>query len=90
MTSSASSEKARQLVNELYAAWSLHDSDRVDAIFTDDATYEDVAEGQVHRGKSLQGPSLNDPPPNQRMDLTARHAPQRGMLVHAVRDGLLG
>lgn len=52
MTSSASSEKARELVNELYAAWSLHEPDRVDAIFTNDATYEDVAGGQVHCGKA--------------------------------------
>lgn len=52
MPASASSEKARQLVHELYAAWSLHQPDRVDAIFTDDPTYEDVAGGQVHRGKA--------------------------------------
>ena len=52
MSSSISSEKARELINELYAAWSLHEPDRIDAIFTDDAAYEDVAGGQVHRGKA--------------------------------------
>lgn len=52
MTSSTSSEKARELVDELYAAWSLHQPDRIDAIFMDDATYEDVAGGQVYRGKA--------------------------------------
>jgi SnoaL-like domain len=38
-------------VNELYTAWSLHEPDRIDAIFTDDAAYEDVAGGHVLHGK---------------------------------------
>ena len=33
-------------------AWSAHDADRVAAYFTDDAVYEDVALGEVHRGKA--------------------------------------
>lgn len=49
---SASPEQARKVVDELYAAWSLHEPDRVDAILTDDAVYEDVASGQIRRGKS--------------------------------------
>jgi uncharacterized protein (TIGR02246 family) len=44
-------EQARKLVDELYAAWSLHEADRVDAIFTEDAVYEDVAGGQIRRGR---------------------------------------
>jgi steroid delta-isomerase-like uncharacterized protein len=52
MSSSTSPQQIRHLVNELYAAWSLHEPDRVDAIFTDDAAYEDVAGGQVLRGKA--------------------------------------
>jgi steroid delta-isomerase-like uncharacterized protein len=44
--------KSPELVNELYAAWSLHEPDRIDAIFSDDAVYEDVAGGQVVRGKA--------------------------------------
>jgi len=51
MKPSKQAEKARQLVTELYDAWSLHEPDRIDSIFTDDATYEDVAGGQVFRGK---------------------------------------
>jgi steroid delta-isomerase-like uncharacterized protein len=51
MSSLTSPQQIRHLVNELYAAWSLHEPDRIDAIFTDDAAYEDVAGGQVLRGK---------------------------------------
>jgi steroid delta-isomerase-like uncharacterized protein len=51
MSFSTSPRQIRQLVNELYAAWSLHEPDRIDAIFSDDAAYEDVAGGQVLRGK---------------------------------------
>jgi steroid delta-isomerase-like uncharacterized protein len=51
MTTSTSAEHIRQLVDELYTAWSLHQPERIDAIFTDDGVYEDVAGGQIHRGK---------------------------------------
>lgn len=51
MASSTSPQQPRQLTHDLYAAWSLHQPDRIDAIFTDDAVYEDVAGGQVRRGK---------------------------------------
>jgi steroid delta-isomerase-like uncharacterized protein len=51
MSSSTSPQQVRQLVNDLYAAWSLHEPDRLDAIFTDNAAYEDVAGGRVLRGK---------------------------------------
>ena len=52
MSSSTAPEEARHVVEALYAAWSLHDPERIDAVFTDDAAYEDVAGGQVHRGKT--------------------------------------
>jgi steroid delta-isomerase-like uncharacterized protein len=51
MSSSTAPEEIRRLVQELYAAWSLHQLEKIDAIFTSDAAYEDVAAGQVHRGK---------------------------------------
>ena len=51
MTGSTSLEQIRRLVSELYAAWSLHRPEAIDAIFTDDAVYEDVAAGQRHNGK---------------------------------------
>ncbi len=51
MRSSTSPPQVRHLVDELFAAWSLHEPDRLDAIFTDDAAYEDVAGEQVLRGK---------------------------------------
>jgi steroid delta-isomerase-like uncharacterized protein len=50
MSSSTSSGEIRRLVQELYAAWSLHQLERIDAIFTHDAAYEDIAAGQVYRG----------------------------------------
>ena len=49
VNSITSAEEIRRLVQELYAAWSLHQLEKIDAIFTRDATYEDVAAGQVHR-----------------------------------------
>jgi steroid delta-isomerase-like uncharacterized protein len=52
MSVSTSPEQARRLVDELYTAWSLHQPERIDAIFTDDGVYEDVAGGQVRRGTS--------------------------------------
>src|SRR4029453_12492572 len=49
VNSITSAEEIRRLVQELYAAWSLHQLEKIDAIFTRDAAYEDVAAGQVHR-----------------------------------------
>jgi steroid delta-isomerase-like uncharacterized protein len=46
-----SPEQIRRLVNELYAAWELHQPERLDKLFTDDAVYEDVAAGRIRRGK---------------------------------------
>ena len=51
MNAGTSREQIVRLVNELYAAWTLHQPERIDAIFTDDAVYADVAAGRVHRGK---------------------------------------
>src|SRR5260370_40734568 len=52
MNASISPEQIRRLVNEMYAAWSLHEPERVDALFTDDAVHEDVASGHISRGKA--------------------------------------
>lgn len=46
-----SSAEAR-LLSSYAAAWSSNNVERVAAYFTDDAIYEDVALGQVHKGKS--------------------------------------
>jgi len=51
VTTSTSPDQIRRLVHELYTAWSLHQPERIDLIFTDDAVYEDVAGGQIVRGK---------------------------------------
>jgi steroid delta-isomerase-like uncharacterized protein len=51
MASPIAAEQIRRLVSELYDAWSLHQPERIDTIFTGDAIYEDVAGGQLHRGK---------------------------------------
>ena len=51
MPSSTSPDDIRRLMAELYAAWSLHQLERIDAIFTEDAAYEDVAAGQIYCGK---------------------------------------
>jgi steroid delta-isomerase-like uncharacterized protein len=52
MSVSTSPEQARRLVDEFYAAWSLHQPERIDVIFTDDGVYEDIAGGQVRHGTS--------------------------------------
>jgi steroid delta-isomerase-like uncharacterized protein len=51
MSSTTSPDQIRRLVHELYAAWSLHEPQRIDAIFAEDAAYEDVAGAQLVRGK---------------------------------------
>jgi steroid delta-isomerase-like uncharacterized protein len=51
MSSTTSPDQIRRLVHELYAAWSLHEPERIDAIFAEDAVYEDVAGAQLVRGK---------------------------------------
>ncbi|MHC4472136.1 MAG: nuclear transport factor 2 family protein [Planctomycetota bacterium] len=51
-TSPTSPEEAERLVDELYVAWTLHEPGRIDAIFDEDGVYEDVAGGQVHKGKT--------------------------------------
>ena len=50
MGCSTSPQEIRRLVDELYAAWSLHQLEKIDAIFTEDAAYDDVASGQAYRG----------------------------------------
>ena len=52
MSFSTSSEQARKLVNEMYAAWSHHEPDRVETIFHDEAVHEDVAGGHICHGKT--------------------------------------
>jgi steroid delta-isomerase-like uncharacterized protein len=51
MSSTTSPDQIRRLVHELYAAWSLHEPERIDAIFAEDAAYEDVAGAQLVQGK---------------------------------------
>jgi steroid delta-isomerase-like uncharacterized protein len=51
VSSTTSAEQIHRLVNELYASWSLHEPQRIDAIFTDDGVYNDIAGGKDHRGK---------------------------------------
>ena len=51
MSSPTLPEEIGWLVNELYAAWSLHEPYRIDAIFTDDAIYSDIAGGKNQQGK---------------------------------------
>ena len=46
-----SAQEARKVVDTWYAAWALHEPERIDGIFTDDGVYEDVAGGAVRRGK---------------------------------------
>ena len=36
----------------MYAAWSEHEPDRLNAIVTEDAVHEDVASGHIARGKA--------------------------------------
>ena len=48
---STSPDQIRRLVHELYAAWSLHEPEKIDAIFAYDAVYEDVAGGQLVHGR---------------------------------------
>lgn len=43
--------EARRLVDELFAAWNLHEAEWIDSIFVDEGVYEDVAAGRLHRGK---------------------------------------
>ena len=62
MSSPTSHEEIRWLVNELYTAWSLHEPHRIDAIFTDDAIYSDIAGGKNQHEKQnsfrLRGASI--------------------------------
>jgi steroid delta-isomerase-like uncharacterized protein len=41
-----------RLLSSYEAAWSAHDAEKVAAYFTDDAVYEDVTLGELHRGRS--------------------------------------
>lgn len=51
MSFATSPEQVRQFVDEMYAAWSRHEPDRLDAILHDDAVHEDVASGHMCHGK---------------------------------------
>lgn len=39
-------------IEKLFAAWNLHDPDKVAASFTEDAVYEDVTAGHISRGRA--------------------------------------
>lgn len=41
-----------RLLSSYEAAWSAHDAEKVATYFTDDAVYEDVTLGELHRGRS--------------------------------------
>ena len=41
----------QSLLEKQFAAWNSHDPDKVAACYTDDATYEDVAFGEVAHGR---------------------------------------
>ena len=48
-SSDSSSEK--KAIERLFAAWNSRDADKLVAAFSDDVVYEDVAAGQINRGK---------------------------------------
>ena len=45
-----SDEQVEQVVRELFSAWSEHDLDRIDSIFAEGGTYEDVPPQKTYRG----------------------------------------
>lgn len=42
----------QEAIEQLFAAWSSHDADKVVAFYTDDVAYEDVPLGRTSRGKT--------------------------------------
>jgi steroid delta-isomerase-like uncharacterized protein len=44
--------QAEGMLEEWAVAWSVHDIDKLNSLFTDDCVYEDVALGAVHHGKA--------------------------------------
>jgi steroid delta-isomerase-like uncharacterized protein len=42
----------KHAIERLFAAWNSRDADKVAACFTEDAVYEDVAAGQINRGRT--------------------------------------
>lgn len=46
----ASSDK--KIIEQLFAAWSSHDADKVANVFSTDAVYEDVTASHISRGRS--------------------------------------
>ncbi len=53
--SKASSSSERKAIESLLAAWNSRDVERVVAAFGNAAVYEDVAAGEIHRGKDQIG-----------------------------------
>ena len=47
-------------MQDYLAAWNSHDGTRVAAYMADDATYEDLALGQLHRGKTAIEAFVNE------------------------------
>src|SRR5256885_5557793 len=50
MANTVSVDDQKRAIEQLMAYWSAHDLDRLLALFTDDAIYEDVTMGAVNRG----------------------------------------
>ncbi|MEN6317830.1 MAG: ketosteroid isomerase-related protein [Syntrophaceae bacterium] len=47
-------------INDVVAAWNSHDTEKVVSFFTDDCVYEDLAFGQIKRGKEELRAFVND------------------------------
>lgn len=41
-----------KVITQLFSAWNSRDADKLANVFSDDAVYEDVAAGQINRGKN--------------------------------------
>lgn len=50
-TESDRQAEVKQMFTDYAATWSTHDVDKMASFFTDDCVFENLARGQVHRGK---------------------------------------
>ena len=90
-SSTCSPERIHRLVNELYAAWALHQPERIDAVFTDDAVYEDVSGGKIRRGKEEIKELLRDAfawAPDFRVTLQSLIVGENGAATEWITEGI--
>lgn len=84
--------QSEKMFRDYIASWNTHDVEKIASFFTDDCVYDNLARGQIYRGKDqLKGwakPSL-DAIPDFKLDITSLFASGELLACEWVMTGTL-